>query len=658
MRFLFQSIVWIFCLALPLTAQSNVSQSNKSEPSQSGRLARLTASDAEGWIGGYMPYALRRNGIPGAVVVVVKDGQIVFSKGYGTSDVATGAPVDPAKTLFRPGSISKLFTFTAVMQLVDQGKIDLDADVNRYLDFEIPPFDGKPVTMRHMMTHSAGFEETAKNIIVSKPGNFLPLDKVVKVWVPERVVAPGQYPAYSNYASTLAGYIVQRVSKTPFEVYIADNILKPLGMNNSSFAQPLPKPLAVQMSKGYFTEDRPKPAFELASMGPAGGLSMTGEDAARFMIAHLNRGTYNGAQMLKPETADLMHRTALQVTTPANGMTLGFMELSQDGNRAIGHGGDTEAFHSMMTLFPDSNVGVYVSLNGEGRDNSSSAVRFELTNMFVSRYLPKPPTVKYSVDKKTAAEHAALLASSGYILSRSSSSNFLAIGTLLGQVGIAVNPDGTISVPIVRNVSGGPMTLREISPFIWQEVGGSNRLVAVVKNGKVVRWAIEPYSAIAVLLPAPMNQSAKILNPLGGTAIAIILLSALAWPIAALVRHRYQQPLPFTGTRVTSYRLTRGAAVLTLIGLIGIGYLITTVGSGLEGIETLSNRSGLIITIQAVLAIGLVGGLIAAVYNLYAVLTQGAGWFGKLWSVLLLAAFGTLLWIAFNFNLINFSTDF
>ena len=149
--------------------------------------------------------------IAGAVVAVVKDGKIVTERGYGYSDVAKRTPVDPKLTLFRPGSVSKLVTWTAVMQLVEQGKIDLDADVNQYLDFKIPAREGKPVTMRNLMQHMAGFEEQAKGIMSEDP-KAPGFEALLKQWVPERVFAPGTTPAYSNYGASLAGYIVQRVS--------------------------------------------------------------------------------------------------------------------------------------------------------------------------------------------------------------------------------------------------------------------------------------------------------------------------------------------------------------------------------------------------------------------------------------------------------------
>src|ERR1700761_9213486 len=186
----------------------------------------LSAADLEPWLDGYFPNALNGGDIAGGVVAVVKDGQVLFEKGYGFSDYDKRTPVDPKSTLFRWGSVSKLFTWTSVMQLVEQGKIDLDADVNQYIDFKIPPRDGKPVTMRNIMTHTGGFEERLKSITWDPAHGDLPLDRYLKDYVPERIFAPGTTPAYSNFAAALAGYIVARVSGVSFDDYIDKHLLE------------------------------------------------------------------------------------------------------------------------------------------------------------------------------------------------------------------------------------------------------------------------------------------------------------------------------------------------------------------------------------------------------------------------------------------------
>lgn len=221
-----------------------------------GPPSELTKADFETFLDALIPSQLRNRNIAGAVVSVVKDGQVLFQKGYGYADVEAKKPVLPDETLFRPGSISKLFTATAVMQLVEQGKLDLDHDVNDYLDFAIPKTYSQPVTLRQLLTHTAGFEDTLKNLFVAHESDLKPLRTYLVNQMPARVFPPGKIPSYSNYGFTLAGYIVERVSGEKFERYIDNHILKPLRMTNSTFDQPLPPQSRPKCQKVILTPRR------------------------------------------------------------------------------------------------------------------------------------------------------------------------------------------------------------------------------------------------------------------------------------------------------------------------------------------------------------------------------------------------------------------
>src|SRR5579871_4572227 len=230
---------------------------------------QLTKQDLESFFDGFIPIQLQRDDIAGAVVAVVKDGNVLFAKGYGYSDVKAGKPVSPDATLFRPGSISKTFTWTAVMQLVEQGKLDLDRDINDYLDFQVPHTFGRPVTLRNLMTHTAGFEEVIKDLSVDRADDLPSLQAFIKTHEPKQIYVPGTIPAYSNYGADLAGYIVQRVSGLTFEQYIQQNIFGPLGMTRATFVQPLPDPLKPMMSNGYAVASEDAKPFELVPPEPA-----------------------------------------------------------------------------------------------------------------------------------------------------------------------------------------------------------------------------------------------------------------------------------------------------------------------------------------------------------------------------------------------------
>ena len=304
-------------------------------------------------------------------MVVVKGGETLVRKGYGYADVAARKPVDPETTMSRTGSVSKLTTWTSVMQLVEQGKLDLDADVNGYLDFAIPAREGKPITLRQIMTHTPGFEERIKSLIIAEGEPFEPLDVYLKSWVPTRIFAPGAMPAYSNYATALAGYIVARVSGESFDDYVDAHILTPLGMQHSTLRQPLPANLKEHMSNGYARASAPPKPFEIVVAAPAGSQSASGADMARFMIAHLEKGAFGAGRILKAQTAEQMHTTALTVLPRVDRMVLGFYEQNRNGRRIIAHAGDTAWFHTDLYLFIDDGVGLFISMNSAGKDGAA-----------------------------------------------------------------------------------------------------------------------------------------------------------------------------------------------------------------------------------------------------------------------------------------------
>ncbi|MGQ3177606.1 MAG: serine hydrolase domain-containing protein, partial [Blastomonas fulva] len=446
MRFIRKAMIGLAALAaLPLVAQGPAPQPKAEKPATAAVNADtgaasanpLNSADVEAWLDGFLPYALEKGKIPGAVVVVVNGDGVVLQKGYGYSDVAKRTPVSPETTLFRPGSVSKLFTWTAVMQQVEAGKLDLDKDVNSYIDFKIPPFEGKPITLRHIMTHTAGFEESVRHLISSDPKAAMTLKKQMPLALPERVFAPGTTPAYSNYATALAGYIVERVSGEPFDDYIDNHIFDPLGMAHSSFRQPLQAKLVPLMSKGYpDVTQKPEP-FEIVIPAPAGSLSSSGEDMGKFMIAHLNQG----GVLLKPETTRMMHDFRAPGIANLTTMALGFYEQWVNGQRAIAHGGDTVWFHSYLWLFPESDIGLYISMNSAGAEGAAGGIRSALFHKFADRYLPgdEPMT---PIDAKTAREHAALVAGT-YVSSRGSFTNFLSVLGLLGPTSIMPTENGS-----------------------------------------------------------------------------------------------------------------------------------------------------------------------------------------------------------------------
>ncbi|MET0581063.1 MAG: serine hydrolase domain-containing protein [Pseudoxanthomonas sp.] len=634
----------------PAAVPADPSAAQLPKTSTPGVTPELTRADAEAWLDGYLPYALDNGDIAGAVVVVVKDGQVLLQKGYGYSDLEKRTPVDPAGTLFRPGSVSKLFTWTAVMQLVEQGKLDLDADVNKYIDFKIPARDGKAMTLRQIMTHTTGLEEQIRGLITSRKEEIVPLEAALKRWVPERIHVPGATPAYSNYATALAGYIVQRVSGEPFDVYIARHIFQPLGMAHSSFSQPLQPALLAQMSKGYTKASDGKPKdYEFISLAPAGSLAATGADMGRFMIAHLQDGAFDNARILRAETAQKMHTTGQASVGPLNRMMLGFYETTVNGHRAIAHGGDTMYFHSDLELFLDDGVGIFVSMNSSGRDGATGIIRGALVRGFADRYLPGPKTRPATLDAAQAKLHTQQMVGH-YDSSRRPQSNLLSLVNMLGQVKVVANEDGTISVPLAMGANGVPKKWREVSPYLWQDVAGSDRLAADVVDGKVVRFSMEPYAAIMVFERLSAWRALSL--PLLVASLTVLLLTVLAWPVSALVRRRYRVPYGLSGSDARAHRLIRLTALAVLLSIGGtIGFVVAMLGD----LEMTGSGSDLWINALRLLAtVVLPVGAAISVWNAWLLLRSRRLWLAKLWAVLIALSCLFLLWIGFANHLIGF----
>lgn len=608
----------------------------------------LTTDDANAWLDGYMPYALHSADIAGAVVVIVKDGAIVTERGYGFSDVAKRAPVDPNLTLFRPGSVSKLFTWTAVMQLVEQGKLDLDADINRYLDYKVTGRGGKPITLRNLMQHTAGFEEQAKGIINTQ-GKVPPYERLLKQWVPERVFEVGTTQAYSNYGASLAGYIVQRLSGEPFDEYIEKHIFQPLDMKYSSFRQPLPPRLEPLMSKGYAVASGEPSGFEIIGPAPAGSLSSPGEDMAHFMIAHLQDGEYNGNRILSAATAKRMHDSPLTLIPPLNRMELGFFETNINGREVIAHLGDTEDFHTSLHLFLKENAGLYVSFNSRGRDGAAGGLRTALFQDFADRYFPGSPPGP-ALDAKTSAEHARSMTGS-WVNSRGSQSNFLAVLELVGEMHVGLDEHGGLLVPF-PGLNGQPRHWIETAPFVWNDRDSHERLAAVVVNGTPTRFSIDLLSPFMVFERPPWYRNTTWLRPAFFAAAGALALTAILWPITALVRRRTGARLALDPASMRAYRLSKVGSVLLTAAIASWGTLL---GFMLKDSNLMNADYDLLIhLVQLIGIVAFIGGFILMLINLRAVWSAPRRWPARLWSVVLALSAAVVLWIGFVFKLMSF----
>ncbi len=634
--------------AVPMDAKP--AAADAASPAQPEDTHALTAQDADVFFDGMIPYALAHGNIAGAVFVVVKDGKILFAKGYGYSDVAKHKPVIADETMFRPGSVSKLFTWTAVMQQVQAGKLDLDRDVNDYLDFKIPEKFGKPITLRNIMTHTPGFEEGIHDAFVKNAKDLYPLGDYMKKRMPDRIYPPGQVVAYSNYGASLAGYIVQRVSGEQYADYIANHILKPLGMDHSTFQQPLPASLAPFMSNGYTKASAEKPTpFESIETAPAGAMSATGTDMAHFMIAHLNNGSYNGVSILSPATVALMHSPQSNMAPGLNGFDLGFYRENRNGLRIIGHAGDTNPFHSDLHLLLDKNVGVFMSFNSQGNEGESDKFRTTLFRAFLDRYFPyhAPDEATVADPKPDAARVAGFYGSSRKINSS------LRLLSALGQSEVVAKPDGTITLDVLKNEAGVPKVWREVGPLTYREVGGQTHTKFVTDaNGNISYWISDDFLPVLIFQRINGLEQSNIMKIMMSLLGVSILMTLVTWIGGAIVRARYGRTLDLPESAARWRLGSRIGAVMILAMFAGWAGLFTVLTGGNEQIGSI------LMVLYVIGALAIVSAVVIIIEAALRIVRGPGGLLVRAGELVLGVSALYAIWAIYVYGLANFSLTF
>lgn len=428
-------------------------------------------ADLSAFVDGMMETQFKLLDISAMTVSIVKDGQVILARGYGMQNREKDIPVTADRSLFRIGSTSKLFTWTAVMQQLERGNLDLDTDVNDYLKtFQIPDTFDEPITLKHVLTHTPGFEEGGLGYLINyNPDKDSSIAKFLATYIPERVNKPGAYGSYSNYATALAGLIVENVSGVPFDDYVEQNIFEPLGMNNTTFREPLPDGIRDDMTIGYKREAgvyEVQPYEILGGVRPAGSVASTAADMAKFMMAHLNGGSLGGAQILKPETAALMHSVLFQPDDRLGAMAHGFYEEFVNGHRLIGHGGDTFQFHTDMMLDQSENLGIFVSY----QTMTGAQGRTEFIKTFYDQYYPEP--LEEITPPSDFNERADKYAGSYIFWRRNFSTLEKAMG--LTSSGFSVEPSGENT--LILNGFDGPVQLVEIGDNLFRQVDGKLKI--------------------------------------------------------------------------------------------------------------------------------------------------------------------------------------
>jgi CubicO group peptidase (beta-lactamase class C family) len=616
-------LVVLAAAGLPGLAQTPGPSSTREDPTDAvssySEASTLRTDDVRAFMDEKIPEQLEDLKVPGAAVSVVADGRQIFAKGYGLAE--NERPIIAERTTLQINSVSKLFTATAVMQLVEEGKLDLDTDVNEYLtEFEIrDTYPGNPVTLRHLLTHTAGFEDPL--IEGGSGGDSLGVGEYLADSQPERVRPPGQVHSYSDYGYDLAGYLVQVRSGVPFERYVEQRIFAPLGMTNTIFAT------------------------EQSSDNPSIGVISTVSDMSRFMLAHLGNGALGGERILKESTAKLMQRRQFGQDPRLPGLTYPFFEADIGGERLLGHSGEGPGSHSMLSLLPEQGVGMFVTYNGDGQSehpvfDGTYRAREDLRNDFVSTFFAGSTSASQSA---TQADPDNYTGTYRVTMFRHRDPALLFALLTVPDLRVSANDrDGLSTTGFTTDPDQVEQVWEPVGRGVFREKVSGEKLAFVEDNdGEAILAATSYNYYLFVFERISWYESLRLHLIVAGGAL-LLASTMLVWPITALARRIRRTTRPSRRGRAARW-IAATTGVLLVGSVAGLQYLLVLAGGG---------STALLSALQAASVVGAVG---AAATSVYAALA----WRSRRWSRLgtahytaEAAALVTLLVFAYHYGLL------
>ncbi|QDQ96114.1 serine hydrolase domain-containing protein [Tomitella fengzijianii] len=512
---------------------------------------------------------LESDRIPGAAVTVVADGRVVFSRGYGLADVDDARPVEAERTGFFPASVAKTFTATALGRLIGQGRLDPHADINEYLDdMQVPDtYPGTPVTAEHLLTHTGGFDNDVVGRASATGGGLQSLGRSVADAPPARVREPGSVVAYDNYGFALAGHLVEAITGKPFEQYVREAVLAPLGMDSTTLAQPRPTAVEASPATGY------RPAgggFEVArgQFGPwtptGAGVVTTAADMGRFMVGQLGDDPALG-----PGVTARVQRQHFTQDDRVPGMAYAFAERSWDGRRVLVKDGDLPGFHSNLALVPEAGVGVFVTYNGDGVDGAAFWDAKELTRALIRGLVPPAPGEPEPGAEEPGAMGAGAVGNADrfagtYRPSTVSSDSMMRFAGLTSAVQVRAERDGRIVTDgLSMDPAVGEQHWVQRSPGVFTEVGGPGRIAfadGVLAGAGPEATAYERLAWYEV--PGPHLIAV-------GAAAVVLLLAAAGYP-AVVAWERWRGARTQAGTSRRGRAQSGARLAAWLAGVLGV----------------------------------------------------------------------------------------
>ncbi|QVQ51571.1 beta-lactamase family protein [Spiractinospora alimapuensis] len=609
---------------------------------------RVDPEEVRAFIDARLPELMAEQGIPGATVSVVQHGEPVLATGYGDPALDSDTPVDAEETAFHTGSVGKSFTAAAALQLVADGAIDPHTDVNTYLPepAHVPDtYPGQPVTLHHLLTHTAGFEEHREGSVAEDPDDALPLREYVPRAMPERVYPPGRYDAYSNFGYTLVGYLIEEVSGQPFPEYVDDAVFTPLGMDSTSFQvrqEDLPSGQAVTTNymitpAGDLFEGPPMTANE----SPGGFAYSTGPDMARFMRALLDEGRVDGEQALAPETVTMLDRQA-ETHPDVAAMGYGTYDRYTSDPRVVGAFGNLMGANAEYALVPERNLGVFVAVNSDSTEGLGDAAWTRFVDEFLVEFadVERGPdaTERVPMSQEELARY-----DGGYHAGRVSFSETSTLMAILGSYRPARVEEGALRMSCSSAME--EQLWYPVGDGLFHSADGQEWAGFIEDDGDVVGFVCDqvpmhPYvRADWWQTPFPYLTAAAL-------SVAL-LLSMLAWPIASLTRRLRGRTRPRVsrGAR-DARRLAVATGVATGAALVTLVVLLLSPDMGLMAFTGEARIAGTPLAVVSPLVAGVV---VAAVFS----------WTRRWWGVtarlhysLIAAALVVVLLVAHHFNLV------
>ena len=547
--------------------------------------------EMETFLDAYLAEQMNEHHIPGVVFTMVKDGEVFFSKGYGYANLEAQTPFDPDETLLTTASLGKAFTAVGVLQLNERSMISLDEDVRPYItEFDLHTNFDEALAFANLLTHTDGFEARMIGVAAQTQDNLLPLGDLIEAYAPSQNYAPGQYMTYGDFAANLSGYLTQEISGVQFEQYMAENILLPLGMDNSTFDQHLSDEMHNRLAIGYEYQNghqEPVPFFYIR-YAPAGGLRTTAENMNHFMLALLNGGTYKGAKIMDEQTVQMMFSQQFAPDPKMAGITYGLFEHFENGQRVLLRDGDGVGTRSRMVLFPEQDMGFFISYN-----SGDSNLRLDIVSAIIEHYVPVEDNAPVPLDGYQ--ERASQFAGTYRPLQADTTTFGKSMYFFSQLVEVTATDEGYLSV-VSTGMGGDQSSVMggfegtslwvEVEPLYFERVDGQGQLSFVQDEaGHIVQMISgQGYHSSFGKLPWHESQSFHIvLIELCALLIISMLFSTfVAAPIGALIRKLRKQPSLTSDPRAAVVARLWAAIVAGMLGLfvfraIGVLYAIDAV---------------------------------------------------------------------------------